>query len=195
MNLAENQDQLPEEIVLRDEETIEKTFTRSYLSYVMTRIIPGIIGLIVCFVIVNLFITYYVGDILSILAPGQSTQIIIFIDILLCIIGIPLLVLAFILGPQYCRSHLYIATSKRVIFFKKFIIISRRDIDWERITDFVVLQGPIGRWQNYGDIRPVTAGIEFMCGLGGVLNSFNGIIDPYNTKKEIMKIFQKYRKD
>ncbi len=191
----EIKNELPEEIVLREDETVIKIIGRSFLSFIMTRIIPGIIGLFILIGILDAVIIYYVGDLLALLAPGQSIQIIIFLDILLLVIGIPLLVLASILGPKYCESHRYILTNKRVIFFKKFVIITRRDIDYERITDFVVLQGPFGRWKNYGDIKPVTAGVEFMLGLGGVINAFNGVTDPYNVKKEIMKIIQKYKKD
>ena len=191
----ENNIEIPEEIVLREDETVEKILGRSYLSFIMTRILPGAVFLIIILLGVSFGILYYAADFVAILAPGQSIAIVIFLISLILGLGVTLLILAIILGRPYCKAHVYMLTNKRLIFFKKYAIITRRDIDYDRITDFVVMQGPIGRWKNYGDIRPVTAGVEFMLGLGGVINSFNGVIDPYNVKKEIMKIYQKYRKD
>jgi len=191
----ENNTEIPEEIVLREDESVEKILGRSYLSFIMTRIVPGAVFLVIILLGVSFGILYYAADLVTILAPGQSIAIVIFFICLILGIGVTLLVLAIVLGRPYCKAHVYMLTNKRLIFFKKFAIITRRDIDYERITDFVIMQGPIGRWKNYGDIRPVTAGVEFMLGLGGVINSFNGVIDPYNLKKEIMKIYQKYRKD
>jgi len=191
----ENNTEIPEEIVLRDDESVEKIIGRSYLSFIMTRIIPGIIALVILLLIIDGVVLIYAADFVAIFAPGQAIPIVIFLTVLILSIGIPALILATFLGRPYCKAHVYMLTNKRLIFFKKFGIITRRDIDYDRITDFVVMQGVIGRWKNYGDIRPVTAGVEFMLGLGGVINSFNGVIDPYNVKKEIMKIYKKYRKD
>ncbi|MHC1591242.1 MAG: PH domain-containing protein [Candidatus Helarchaeales archaeon] len=115
--------------------------------------------------------------------------LIFFDSIILLFVVIPIIILAAAFSPLYCKAHKYIITNKRIILFRKFITISRRDIWFDRITDLLVIQGPFGRWKKYGDLQPITSGME--AGMVQLFGSILGIKDPYENKKKIMKVIQK----
>ncbi|NHI91939.1 MAG: hypothetical protein EAX96_05510 [Candidatus Lokiarchaeota archaeon] len=179
------QPEIPKEINLREGETIQKVYNRSYISFLLSTVIPSaIFGTII--LVVSIFsMIYSLLTSLQILIPAwQNLYTLIIVFLFSLIIG--LIILAIVLGKYYCASHVYLITSKRIILFKKFIIITRRDVEFDKITDYLVIQGIFGRWKNYGDIQPVTAGVEF--GLSQIIHSFRGITDPYAVKKEIQRI-------
>lgn len=178
------QEELPSEIKLREDETVQKMYHRSTISFYLGTLIPGAIGGLI-FVVIGAFsiIISVLGAIQSLIPAWNSFYI--FIVVFIFIIYALIVGLAAFLGKPYCEGHRYIITSRRIILFKKFIVITRRDIEFKQVTDYLVLQGVLGRWRNYGDIQPVTAGMEF--GLSQIIHSFKGLTDPYEVKKEIQK--------
>ena len=94
--------ELPEEITLRDDETIEATYDRSYISFLWTRVIPGAIGGLIFMFMIYGMVLLYANDIIGIVAPGQGINIIIFVTILFLAIIIPAIILAVVLGKPYC---------------------------------------------------------------------------------------------
>ncbi|MHA1143132.1 MAG: hypothetical protein ACTSRW_00155 [Candidatus Helarchaeota archaeon] len=186
---------IPEEISLNGDESIELTYSRNLTSYILTRIIPGIFFVLLLFIILNFIMSLFFFTLItysgfSIILYLQVTFV---INVTLLSIFFPIILLAIIFARAYCNSHIYIVTNKRIIIFRKFIIITRRDVWFDRISDLLVIQGPVGRWKKYGEIQPLTPGLEV--GMAQVLHSFLGISSPYESKKEIIKIIQKYRKE
>lgn len=181
-------DELPAEINLKDDELVQKIYQRSVISFYLGTLLPGAIGGLVFVAIGAFSIIVSVLGAMQMLIPSMQDFYIFLVVIIFSIYGI-VIVFAAIIGKPYVLGHKYIITNKRIILFKKFIIITRRDIQFDKITDYLVLQGVLGRWKNYGDIQPITAGMEF--GLSQLINSFKGLTDPYAVKKEIQKFTQK----
>ncbi|TFH31344.1 MAG: PH domain-containing protein [Promethearchaeota archaeon] len=68
--------------------------------------------------------------------------------------------IALLVGRGFVHGHLYIITSKRIILIRKFLGIMFREIEYKRITDLVLQQSMWGRVFDFGNLMPVTAGIE-----------------------------------
>lgn len=178
------QEGLPPEINLRNDETIKKIYNRSTVSFYFGTLLPGAIGGLIIVIVATSSIILSILSALQGLITGVN-NFYIFLVVLIFVIYALIISLAAVFGKQYCEGHVYVITDKRIILFKKFIVITRRDVEFNQITDYLVLQGILGRWKNYGDIQPVTAGVEF--GLAQVIHSFKGLTDPYAVKKEIQK--------
>lgn len=168
---------LPKEIKLFEGEKVLFTYRRKYLSF----LIPLFIGAIIVMGII--FAVYFAYMI-------RSSEFVNMVGLLLILIISIIFILAATLGKLYTNSHRFYVSNERIIIFKKFVSIAIRDVWFDRITDFVVDQGPIGRINNYGTIAPITAGIE-VAGLAMAYLSLVGIQDPYKVREEILDVKQK----
>ena len=181
-------DEIPREIILREGESIQKIYGRSYLSFIMNAIIPSLIGGLIFIIFLEFSLIYSLLLSLEMIIPSWM-DLLVMLNVLIFLIFIAIIILATLLGKPYCNGHKYLITNKRIILFKKFVIITRRDVYFDKLTDLLVVQGIIGRWKNYGDIQPITSGVEF--GITQLIHSFRGITDPYKVKKELNQIIKK----
>lgn len=196
--MEESIQEIPKEIVLGEREAIEKVYGRTKISFIMSGILPGIIigAVLICIMEVVLSVFIFLPLLSPIFAifgvtPLALLPLAIALNIIVLSIYFGLIILAFFVAGPYTQSHRFILTNERIILYMKFIIILRRDLWYDKITDLTVLQGPFGRWKNYGAIQPITAGIEM--GLAQFIHAFKGVANPYDLKKELMKIVNKYR--
>lgn len=157
---------LPQEIKLPAGEEVILRFGREFSAF----LIPYIMGLVTTFVIIIIIMTI-TNTIMFILSGATILNLIYLIPInfiglfitnfYYIILGIAGgLVLIPIIGYFYTKSHIYLVTSKRFIIFKKFIIIKIRETKLTKITDLTVKQGLWGRVFNFGDINPITPGLQ-----------------------------------
>ncbi len=171
---------IPKEIKFFEGEEILLAYRRKYISFLIIVIIAGIISM-------GIMSSIYFFLMMN------SSDFVNFLGILLLLIISSIIFLSAILGIWYTRSHRFYLTNERIIIYKKFVSIAIRDVWFERITDFIVDQGPIGRIANYGNIVPITAGIE-IAGLAMAFLSFLGVEDPYKVREDIQDIKQKILK-
>jgi len=125
---------VPKEVLIAPNEKILMVLGRSYMSFV-TLVTIGLIVLWVAVATINLYL------------PSEHMWIM-FPLIVFCFFLLPLLLYG--LGYIYVKGHCYIITNERTIMFRKFIGILLRTVTYDKITDLIVNQGPIGRLCNYG---------------------------------------------
>jgi len=89
------------------------------------------------------------------------------------------------IGPWFVRGHLYFVTNTRIVMYRKFVSILFREIDFKRITDLVLRQSMWGRVFNFGNLMPVTAGVEAgMARMG--LFSIEGVKDVFKVRNDVL---------
>ncbi|MBS7647275.1 MAG: PH domain-containing protein [Candidatus Bathyarchaeia archaeon] len=136
--------------LLRDEEvlmTLQRRYPSVFSSILST---AGFMLLVYWWSIVR-YIVQYSGFLMETL----FTLIYSVIFAIVCVF-----VLMLLLGYFYVRGHLYILTNRRIILFRKFVMISVRELTYHEITDLIVNQGPLARWLNYGSITPLSPGVR-----------------------------------
>ena len=175
-------DDIPELLELEDDEKLVHTLHRTYLSVAMTIIFGAL------FIFGYLMITIY----------GQMFQIILdfayyaplflgapFIVLVICI------VIGILIGKWYAGGHLFLITTKRILFYKKFVTKNLRELRFNKITDTLFNQGPIGRIFDYANITLSTPGMEGGMGLQGIatfLFSIKGIHDGLKIRQDIANL-------
>ncbi len=188
MSTTENTNySLPEKyqdiIILEPEEKIIKTLKRTNTSYFIPRLFRGGVFLIIYFVIryaiLNPFFNLY-----------ASYQIIMnWIVIFWAIVfGI-----AMAIGSGYVRGHFYVITNKRIVMIRSYLTVLFREIEFKRITDLVLSQSFTGRLFHFGNLMPVTAGIEMSAVKMGIF-SIEGITEVFETRSLLMKQIREIQK-
>ena len=164
---------------LNANETVLTVLQRHTKSYYAPRLFRGAI-FIAIYLILRYFILYN-----EIQSSTIFTTIVNWIMIIWGIyFGIVLLV-----GQGFVHGHLYIITSKRIILIRKFLGIMFREIEYKRITDLVLQQSMWGRVFNFGNLMPVTAGIE-MNALKMGMYSIEGIPDVFEIRNLVITQIQ-----
>ncbi|MHA1519788.1 MAG: PH domain-containing protein [Promethearchaeota archaeon] len=100
------------------------------------------------------------------------------------------LAISMLVGKGFVHGHKYIITSKRIVLIRKFLGILFREIEYKRITDLVLQQSMWGRVFNFGNLMPVTAGIE-MNALKMGSYSIEGINDVFAIRNLVIERIQK----
>ncbi|MHC1591951.1 MAG: PH domain-containing protein [Candidatus Helarchaeales archaeon] len=156
--------ELPREITIPGDEQIQLIFKRQYRAYIVPYIFKVFASLGILFIIMSILeiaLVYFTGGLINmyqiLLILYVNFQIYVVLG-LLGIIGVICIVP--ILYYFYVKSHLYIVTEKRLIVFRKFFIINIRETRLEKITDLKVKQDLWGRILNFGDIDPITPGLQ-----------------------------------
>lgn len=98
-----------------------------------------------------------------------------------------------IIGKPFVHGHRYAITTSRIILYRKFLGVSFREIEYKRITDLVLYQPFFGRIWNYGNLMPVTAGIEMGVGKMGRF-SLEGITDVFEIRLLILNQIREIQK-
>ncbi|MHA1143130.1 MAG: PH domain-containing protein [Candidatus Helarchaeota archaeon] len=152
---------LPSEIMIPKDEKILLRFRREFSALIIPYIVNVLIGLgaiVVIFSIIEAVLLVYfrlwflIINALMINFGNYFT---------LSLIGIiPGLLFVPIIGYFYCRSHVYLITDRRLIIYWKFFFIRIRETKLEKMTDLTVKQGLLGRIFRFGDINPITPGLQ-----------------------------------
>lgn len=171
-NFSRTDQEFEKYVDLYDKEQIIKVLERNLKSFLIPRFIRAtvlwIIWIPAYFLCKNVFFS---GD------TGVLIVNIIF-GIIAGIWGLNFLI-AMIISKPFVSGHRYVITTSRIILFRKFLGITFREIEYKRITDLVLYQSLWGRIWNFGNLLPVTAGIEMGVGkmgrfsLEGVPNVFD----------------------
>lgn len=102
-------------------------------------------------------------------------------------------VISLLLGNIFVKGHVYIITTKRIVLIRKFLGIMFREIEYKRITDLVLHQPFWGRIFNFGNLMPVTAGVEMNAIKMGTY-SIEGINDVFQIRNLVINQIQKIQK-
>ncbi len=164
---------------LNDNETVLTVLQRNTKSYYAPRLFRGSI-FVALYMILRYWILYD-----EIRSSPVFTGIFDWVLILWGVFfGISLLV-----GRGFVHGHIYIITSKRIVLIRKFLGIMFREIEYKRITDLVLQQSMWGRVFNFGNLMPVTAGIE-MNALKMGMYSIEGIPDVFAIRNLVITQIQ-----
>ena len=156
-------EELPKEINIPADENILMDYRREYNSFLMPYILNLLItfgSLLITFIILNLIIFVPLGFNMftviwwTIVNFWQWAFLIIFLVIAVGVVIIPLI------GYTYTRSFRYYVTNKRLIVYWKFLFIVIRETKLEKITDVTVSQSLWGRVFSYGNLDPITPGLQ-----------------------------------
>lgn len=165
---------------LEENEQVLNLIQRNSMSYYLPRIVRGVLFLVI-YTILRFLILYE-----EIIQSPLFTNI---VNWLLLLWGIYFLI-ALLVGKKFVGGHTYIITTKRIILIRKFLGILFREIEYKRITDLVLQQTFFGRFANYGNLMPVTAGIE-MNSLKMGMYSIEGIPNVFEMRQLIISQIQK----
>ncbi|MHA1674992.1 MAG: PH domain-containing protein [Promethearchaeota archaeon] len=164
---------------LDDNETVLTVLQRNTKSYYAPRLFRGSI-FVALYVLLRYWILYD-----EIRSSPVFTGILNWVLILWAVfLGISMLV-----GRGFSHGHLYVITSKRIVLIRKFLGIMFREIEYKRITDLVLQQSMWGRVLNFGNLMPVTAGIE-MNALKMGMYSIEGIPDVFAIRNLVITQIQ-----
>ncbi|MHA1783812.1 MAG: PH domain-containing protein [Candidatus Helarchaeota archaeon] len=153
---------LPDCINIPQDEKVLLQFKREYNAFIIPYVLGILItaiSLLIIFTIINVIIYGFLSQNIFLIIwwsiitfYGYSTWII--LAILIGIFIVP------IISYFYVKSHVYIVTNKRFIIYWKFLFINIRETKMEKLTDIIVNQSLWGRIFNFGDINPITPGLQ-----------------------------------
>jgi len=167
--------ELPDEVQLESGEKIKTILKRRFDSWLMPNIVFFAVLLIITPIVMIALNTYSPLLYLTIFPIAYANALLAVVVNILIILG--LFGLSAGLGYMYVKSHKYILTNRKVIIYKKFVILSMREVTYSRITDIVMNVGLFGRLLNYGEIVPISGAMEMS--ITTTLNySLKGIFAP-----------------
>jgi len=175
-------DDIPGILELGADEKLVHTLHRTYLSVAFMVIAAAIAIDVVVFV--------YMAQIMfeEVLFPLIAPYILpIFI-----IIPVVIIVIGLFAGKWYASGHLFLVTSKRILFYTKFFNKTLRELEYSKITDTQFMQGPFGRIFNYANITFATPGMQGM-GVTGVATFFfsiKGINDGLKIRESVIDLIE-----
>ena len=102
-------------------------------------------------------------------------------------------IISMAVGKLFVKGHKYVITSSRIVLFRKFIGISFREIEYKRITDLVLYKSVFGRIWNFGNLLPVTAGVEMGAGKMGRF-SIEGVKDVFAIRTLLLEQIRRIQK-
>ncbi|NHI91940.1 MAG: PH domain-containing protein [Candidatus Lokiarchaeota archaeon] len=175
-------DDIPNILELDEGEKLVHTLHRTYLSVAFTVIFGAIFLDIIIFIYAAEFI--FDPDIYMYTLP-VFIPLFILIPVIIILIGL-------FVGKWYAGGHLFLITTKRILFYTKFVNKTMRELKFSKITDTQFEQGPFGRIFNYANITFATPGMEGM-GMGGVATFFfsiKGINDGLKIRESVIDLIE-----
>ncbi len=175
-------DDISEILDLDEDEKLIHTLHRTWLSVAMTIIF----GALMLFLII---MGYAGGNIFQLFSfAPHMVWVMLVAPFAILIIGI---LIGVGLGKWYAGGHLFLITNKRILFYTKFVSKNLRELRFNKITDSVFSQGPIGRIFKYSNITLSTPGMEGGMGLQGMATFFfsiKGIHDGLDIRQHIQEL-------
>ncbi len=176
--LPKNSETLPDDLApyidVQEKEQILTILTRNLKSFYIPRVFRGIIFWVV---LGPLWIILH--NVFSSINRVQTISDRIFL--IIAILWAVSFLISMSVAKLFVQGHQYVITTTRIILFRKFIGISFREIEYKRITDLVLYQSLWGRFWNFGNLLPVTAGIEMGVGKMGRF-SIEGVYDVFHIR-------------
>ena len=165
---------------LDKQETIINVLQRNYLSYYIPRFVRGAIFLLIYTLLRFLIFSKW----------NQTSGLFVTIANWILIVWAVYFGISMIVGIYFVKGHIFIITDHRIILIRKFLGILYREIEFKRITDLVLHQPLFGRIFNYGNLMPVTAGVEMGSVRMGIY-SIEGISNVFTVRNVVIAQIQR----
>ncbi|WP_457558332.1 PH domain-containing protein [Candidatus Harpocratesius sp.] len=165
---------------LDENEQILEVLQRNTASYYIPRFIRGLIFILIFLILRYLILYKWI----------EKSSIVIDIANWLLLLWSIYYSISLSVGVPFTNGHIYIITTKRIILIRKFLGILYREIEYKRITDLVLHQSIFGRYFNFGNLMPVTAGIEMGTMRMGMY-SIEGIQDVFRIRVVVISQIQR----
>lgn len=165
---------------LDEREKIIDVLQRNFYSFYIPRIVRGVIFLAVYSILRFLVFSNW----------NQTSALFIILSNWILFIWFLIFGVSMIIGSLFVKGHIFIITDRRIILIRKFLGILYREIEYKRITDLVLHQPFFGRIFNYGNLMPVSAGVEMGSVRMGIY-SIEGISNVFDIRNIVISQIQR----